>query len=242
MQEQPRAGAHHRVGRHQLRMREALVDVLVDDVRLVQHQVALDEHRHLVVRVHHRQVLGLVVEVDVDDLEIHALLVQHDAAALAERVGGPGIEGHHGVVLPNAEGAPQCDVLPELQLESSRRRRTARRGTAARRCRCCMRSFLRRLGHVVHVVDEVGDEGLVLAARHGPGASASRCAPRTCRRRPARWRPAPRTAIAAPSAFSWSSYSASTSFCGPDSCHSTCGMPTFGNTRLFQPVGVLSSR
>ena len=84
MQEQPRAGAHHRIGRHELRMREALVDVLVDDVGLVQHQVALDQHRHLVVRIHHREVLGLVVEVDVDDLEVHALLVQHDAAALAE--------------------------------------------------------------------------------------------------------------------------------------------------------------
>jgi hypothetical protein len=42
------------------------------------------EHRDLVVRVHHRQVFGLVEEIDVDDLEIHALLVQHDAAALAE--------------------------------------------------------------------------------------------------------------------------------------------------------------
>ena len=84
MQEEPRAGAHHRIGRHQLRVREALVDVLVDDVGLVQHEVALDQHRHLVVRVHHGEVLGLVVEVDVDDLEVHALLVQHDAAALAE--------------------------------------------------------------------------------------------------------------------------------------------------------------
>ena len=43
----------------------------------LQHEVALDEHRHLVVRVHHREVLGLIVEVDVDDLEVHPLLVQH---------------------------------------------------------------------------------------------------------------------------------------------------------------------
>ena len=95
VQEQPRPGAHHRVRGHQLRMREPLVDVLVDDVRLVQHEVALDQHRNLVVRIHHRQVLGLVVEVDVDDLEVHPLLVQHDAAALAEGVGGAGVEGHH---------------------------------------------------------------------------------------------------------------------------------------------------
>ena len=32
-------------------------------------------------------VLGLVVEVDVDDLKIHSLLVQHDTAALAEGIG-----------------------------------------------------------------------------------------------------------------------------------------------------------
>ena len=59
------------------------------------HEIALDQHGNLVVRVHHREVLRFVVEVDVDDLKVHALLVQHDAAALAERIGGPGIERHH---------------------------------------------------------------------------------------------------------------------------------------------------
>jgi len=73
VQEQPGAGSHHRIGRHQLWMRKALVDILVDDVRFVQHQIALDQHWNLVVRVHHREILGLVIEVDVDDLEIHAL-------------------------------------------------------------------------------------------------------------------------------------------------------------------------
>src|SRR6185369_12592191 len=72
-----------------------LVDVLVDDVRLVQHEVAFDEHRDLDVGIHDREVLGLVVEVDVDDLKVHPLLVQHDAAALTEGIGGPGIERHH---------------------------------------------------------------------------------------------------------------------------------------------------
>jgi hypothetical protein len=74
---------------------EALVDVLVDDVRLVQDEVALDQHRQAVVRVHHRDVLGLVVQVDVDDLEIHALLVEHEAAAVAEGAGGARIKLHH---------------------------------------------------------------------------------------------------------------------------------------------------
>jgi predicted alpha-1,6-mannanase (GH76 family) len=69
-------------------MREALVDVLVDDVRLVEDQVALDQHRQPVVGIHYRDVLGLVVHVYIDDLKIHALLVQHDAASLRERTSG----------------------------------------------------------------------------------------------------------------------------------------------------------
>jgi len=63
-------------------MREALVDVLVDDVRFVQDQIALDQDRHLAVGVHHIDVFRLVVEIDVADLEIHALLEQHETAAM----------------------------------------------------------------------------------------------------------------------------------------------------------------
>jgi len=68
-------------------MRKALVDVLVDDVRLVQDQVALDQDRHLSVGVHHADVFGLVVEVDVADFEVHALLEQHEAAAVGKGAG-----------------------------------------------------------------------------------------------------------------------------------------------------------
>jgi hypothetical protein len=50
VEEKARAGPHHRIGRHQLRVRKALVDVLVDDVGLVEDEVALDQHGHLVVR------------------------------------------------------------------------------------------------------------------------------------------------------------------------------------------------
>src|SRR5256885_1828949 len=91
-----RARARHRIGRHQLRVREAVVDILVDDVRLVQDQVAFHQHRGAVIRVHHRQILRLVVEVHVDDLKIHPLFVEDDAAALAEWAGGARIKGHHG--------------------------------------------------------------------------------------------------------------------------------------------------
>jgi hypothetical protein len=75
---------------------KALVDVLVDDVRLVQDQVALDQDGHLAVGVHHRDVFGLVVQVDVADLEVHALFEQHEAAAV--RIGQvvPEYKNHHG--------------------------------------------------------------------------------------------------------------------------------------------------
>src|SRR5690606_21552479 len=76
-------------------MRETLVDVLVDDVRLVQDQVAFDQDGDLAVRVHHVDVFRLVVQVDVADLEVHALFEQHEAAAMGEGAGGSRIQHHH---------------------------------------------------------------------------------------------------------------------------------------------------
>jgi hypothetical protein len=96
-EEQPHARARHRVTRHQLRVREALVDVLVDDVRFVQDEVALHQDGHLVVRVHQRDVFGLGEEVDVADLEVHALFEQHEAAAVRIGAGRSGVKHHHGV-------------------------------------------------------------------------------------------------------------------------------------------------
>src|SRR5690606_31688208 len=71
-------------------------------VRFVQDQVALDQDGHLAIGIHHRDVFGLVVQVDVTDLEIHALFEQHEAAALRKGAGRPGVEHHH-VVVSNAK-------------------------------------------------------------------------------------------------------------------------------------------
>ena len=49
---------------------------------LVQDEVALHQDGHLVVRVHQRDVLGLGEDVHIADLEVHALLEQHEAAAV----------------------------------------------------------------------------------------------------------------------------------------------------------------
>ena len=82
------AGAHDRIGRHQLRMREALVDIFVDDVRLIKDQVALDQHRHPTIRIDGSNVFRLGKQIDVDHLKIHTFLVENDTATLAERAGG----------------------------------------------------------------------------------------------------------------------------------------------------------
>src|SRR5690606_34198050 len=72
------------------------VDVLVDDVGLVQHQIAFDQDGDLAIRVHNRDVFGFVVQVDVADFEIHPFFKEHKTAALRKGAGGSGIEHHHG--------------------------------------------------------------------------------------------------------------------------------------------------
>ena len=57
----------------------------------MQNQITLNEHRHRVVRVHDGEIFRLVVEINVDDLKVHAFFVQDDAALMAERVGRAGI-------------------------------------------------------------------------------------------------------------------------------------------------------
>jgi hypothetical protein len=74
---------------------KALVDVLVDDVGLIEDEVALDEDGHLPIGVHDIDVFGLVEEVYIADLEIHALLKEHKPTALAEGAGGAGVKNHH---------------------------------------------------------------------------------------------------------------------------------------------------
>src|SRR5690606_41869610 len=55
---------------------------------------AVDERRHAVVRVQVEQVLGEVALLDVDDVDVDALLGQHEASAMTPRVGRPREERH----------------------------------------------------------------------------------------------------------------------------------------------------
>ena len=56
MQREAELGTCYRVHRHQRRMREPLVQVLDDDARVVEHQVAIDQCRQRVVRIQVEQV------------------------------------------------------------------------------------------------------------------------------------------------------------------------------------------
>ena len=103
-QQLARARARLWIRRHQLRMRETLVDVLVDDVGLVKHEVAINQYRHPVVRIDDGDVLRLVEQIDIYHLKIHLLFVQDDPAAMAERAGGARVQVHHGTRTPRIVG------------------------------------------------------------------------------------------------------------------------------------------
>ena len=56
-------------------MGETFVNVFVDDIGLMQHQIALDQYGNLVIRIHDGEVFGFVVNIDVFDFKIHAFFV-----------------------------------------------------------------------------------------------------------------------------------------------------------------------
>ena len=86
-QEQSHTSAVHRVAGHQLRVRKAFVNVLIDDVGLIQNQVTLHQNRHLAVGVHDIDVFGFVVQVNIANFKVHAFFKKHKTAAVRKRAG-----------------------------------------------------------------------------------------------------------------------------------------------------------
>jgi len=76
-------------------MREALVNVLIDDIRLIKDEVAFHEYRHPPVRIDDGNLFGLGKKIDIDHLEIHTFFIKDDTAAVTEGAGGSRIEIHH---------------------------------------------------------------------------------------------------------------------------------------------------
>jgi hypothetical protein len=63
-------------------MWEAFINVFVDDVGLIQDEVTLDQDWNLAVGVHHIDVFGFVVKVNITDFKVHAFFEQHEAATM----------------------------------------------------------------------------------------------------------------------------------------------------------------
>ena len=88
--------ARHRIHRHQRRMRKALVEVFDDDARVVEHEIAVHQRRHAVVRIEIEQVLGKSPGLDAHDVDADALLREHDARAVTPRIVGSREQRHDG--------------------------------------------------------------------------------------------------------------------------------------------------
>src|SRR5690606_5597208 len=69
-------------------------------IGFVQNEFTLDQNRYLAVRVHHGNIFGLVIQVDIANLEVHAFFKQHKTTALRERTSGSRVEYHHSMWIP----------------------------------------------------------------------------------------------------------------------------------------------
>src|SRR6185503_597705 len=103
-EKQTGASSHYGIRWHELRMRKAIINVLIDDVRFVKNQIPFYQYWRAIVRIHHREVFRLIEQIDVDDLEIHSFFKQDDPASLAEWASGARVKCHHWL-LP---GVNQC--------------------------------------------------------------------------------------------------------------------------------------
>jgi hypothetical protein len=94
-EEQTHARTRDWIAGHELRVREALVDVFIDNVGLIQNQIALNKDGHLAIGVHYRDVFGLVEQIYIADFKVHAFFKKHETAALREGASGARIQNHH---------------------------------------------------------------------------------------------------------------------------------------------------
>ena len=76
-------------------MREALVDVFINDVGLIKRQVSFNENRHLTVRIHRIDFGRFVVEIDILDFKVTALFIENETASVREGAGRAGKKNHH---------------------------------------------------------------------------------------------------------------------------------------------------
>ena len=79
------SGTHQWVGRHQLRMRKAFINIFVDDIGFIEDEFPFNQNGDLSIWIHGRYFFWLVEEVDIPDLKIHSLFEEDKPATLRER-------------------------------------------------------------------------------------------------------------------------------------------------------------
>ena len=101
-------------------MWETLVNVLIDDVRFVQDQVALDQDGHLAIGIHDTDVFLFVEQVHVADLKIHAFFKQNEAATVRIRASGARVQNHHvGVSLIQKQWLASAETTQQATVNST---------------------------------------------------------------------------------------------------------------------------
>lgn len=87
-------GALQQVGRHEPDLRKFFVKVFVDDGRLINDPVAVDQDRHLAVRIFPGQIVGLIFEIHFDQLVRKFFLCQDNPCPVRIGSGVAGIKFH----------------------------------------------------------------------------------------------------------------------------------------------------
>ena len=90
IQRQTELRTQDRIHRHERRMWEALVQILDDDARVVEHQIAIYQRRQAVIGVEVQQILGIATRHHIDDVDLDALFRQYDTCPVAVRLIGGG--------------------------------------------------------------------------------------------------------------------------------------------------------
>ena len=56
------------VAGHQAKLGKSFLEVFVDDRRLINYSAVVHQHRHFAIRISRQQILGFVLEIDLDQL------------------------------------------------------------------------------------------------------------------------------------------------------------------------------
>ena len=89
------ARTHNGIGRHQLRMRESFIDILIDDCGLIQRQIAFHQDGQFAVGIELGDLGGRVARINVNHFKVAAFFMKNETAAVRKGAGGTRVQNHH---------------------------------------------------------------------------------------------------------------------------------------------------